>query len=202
MKKIFILAGGYSKEREISLRTAKSVHQELRKDNDYNIKIQEPNGEFIKHLRKFKPDVVLNLLHGRYGEDGYVQSILETEKVKYTHSGVLSSALAMDKDLSKKIFIKNKILTPKYFKYSFDKKDEDLIKYIEKKLKFPVVIKPINEGSSVGVYICNESNFNNNNKKISLGVSRGCCLQWSWKCCKWVMRKRKTAKSKEGEESR
>ena len=168
MKKIFILAGGYSKEREISLRTAKSVHQELRKDNDYNIKIQEPNGEFIKHLRKFKPDVVLNLLHGRYGEDGYVQSILETEKVKYTHSGVLSSALAMDKDLSKKIFIKNKILTPKYLKFSCNKilKKNIFLKLINSKFTFPVIIKPINEGSSVNVFICTRKNIFSNIQKL------------------------------------
>ena len=168
MKKIFILAGGYSKEREISLRTAKSVHQELRKDNDYNIKIKEPNGEFIKHLRKFKPDVVLNLLHGRYGEDGYVQSILETEKVKYTHSGVLSSALAMDKDLSKKIFIKNKILTPKYLKFSYNKilKKNIFLKLINSKFTFPVIIKPINEGSSVNVFICTRKNIFSNIQKL------------------------------------
>ena len=168
MKKIFILAGGYSKEREISLRTAKSVHQELRKDNDYNIKIQEPNGEFIKHLRKFKPDVVLNLLHGRYGEDGYVQSILETEKVKYTHSGVLSSALAMDKDLSKKIYIKNKILTPKYLKFSYNKilKKNIFLKLINSKFTFPVIIKPINEGSSVNVFICTRKNIFSNIQKL------------------------------------
>ena len=168
MKKIFILAGGYSKEREISLRTAKSVHQELIKDNDYNIKIQEPNGEFIKHLRKFKPDVVLNLLHGRYGEDGYVQSILETEKVKYTHSGVLSSALAMDKDLSKKIFIKNKILTPKYLKFSYNKilKKNIFLKLINSKFTFPVIIKPINEGSSVNVFICTRKNIFSNIQKL------------------------------------
>ena len=168
MKKIFILAGGYSKEREISLRTAKSVHQELRKDNDYNIKIQEPNGEFIKHLRKFKPDVVLNLLHGRYGEDGYVQSILETEKVKYTHSGVLSSALAMDKNLSKKIFIKNKILTPKYLKFSYNKilKKNIFLKLINSKFTFPVIIKPINEGSSVNVFICTRKNIFSNIQKL------------------------------------
>ncbi len=168
MKKIFILAGGYSKEREISLRTAKSVHQELRKDNDYNIKIQEPNGEFIKHLRKFKPDVVLNLLHGRYGEDGYVQSILETEKVKYTHSGVLSSALAMDKDLSKKIFIKNKILTPKHLKFSYNKilKKNIFLKLINSKFTFPVIIKPINEGSSVNVFICTRKNIFSNIQKL------------------------------------
>jgi D-alanine-D-alanine ligase len=65
----------------------------------------------------------------------------------------------MDKELSKKIFIKNKILTPKYFKYSFNKSKKNLIKLIENKLKFPVVIKPINEGSSVNVFICNKSNI-------------------------------------------
>ena len=80
MKKVFILAGGYSKEREISLDTAKSVYSELIKDKNFKIKIQEPNGKFIKNLRSYKPDIVLNLLHGRYGEDGYIQAILETEK--------------------------------------------------------------------------------------------------------------------------
>jgi len=65
----------------------------------------------------------------------------------------------MDKDLSKKIFIKNNILTPKYISYSFDKKNLELIKLIEKKLKFPVVIKPINEGSSVNVFICTKKNI-------------------------------------------
>ena len=65
----------------------------------------------------------------------------------------------MDKELSKKIFIKNKILTPKYILYSFDKTKLNLINQIEKKLKFPVVIKPINEGSSVNVFICSKSNI-------------------------------------------
>ena len=97
MYKILILAGGYSNEREISLVTAKSVIKELKKNKKYNILISEPNGKFIKKLRKFNPDLVLNLLHGRYGEDGYIQTILESEKVKYTHSGVLSSSLAIDK---------------------------------------------------------------------------------------------------------
>ena len=168
MKKIFILAGGYSKEREISLQTAKSVHKELRKDKAYNIKIQEPNGEFIKQLRNFKPDIVLNLLHGRYGEDGYVQSILEIEKVNYTHSGVLSSSLAMDKDLSKKIFIKNKILTPKYLKFSYNKtlKKNSFLKLINSKFSFPVIIKPINEGSSVNVFICSRKNIFSNIQKL------------------------------------
>ena len=97
MLKILILAGGYSNEREISLITAKSVIKELKKDNKYKLLLIEPDGELIKKLRKFKPDIVFNLLHGRYGEDGYIQSILESEKIKYTHSGVLPSSIAIDK---------------------------------------------------------------------------------------------------------
>ena len=161
MKKIFIIAGGYSKEREISIKTAKSVYSELIKDKNYKIKIFEPDGLFTKNLRKFNPDIVLNLLHGRYGEDGYIQAILEIEKFKYTHSGVISSSLAMDKEISKKIYSKNKILTPKYIKYSFKKKIKKKIflKYISQKIGFPLVIKPINEGSSVNVFICSKKNI-------------------------------------------
>ena len=161
MKKILILAGGYSKEREISIQTSKSVFNELNKIKRYKIRITEPDGTLVRVIRKFKPDIALNLLHGRYGEDGYVQSILESEKINYTHSGVLSSSLAIDKEISKKIFIKNKILTPKYFKFVYkDKKNQkNIIKIIKKKLGFPVVIKPINEGSSVNVFICNKLNI-------------------------------------------
>ena len=160
MKKILILAGGYSKEKEISLKTAKSVFFELNKDKNYKIKVINPDGQFIKVLRKFRPNVVLNLLHGRYGEDGYIQAILESEKVKYTHSGVLSSSLAIDKDLSKKIFIKNQILTPKYFIYSYRNHISKLkfIKNLQKKIGFPLIVKPLNEGSSVNVFICNKDN--------------------------------------------
>ena len=168
MKKIFILAGGYSKEREISLSTANSVYSELAKDKKYKIQINEPDGQFVKNLRKFRPDIVLNLLHGRYGEDGYIQAILESEKIKYTHSGVLSSSLAIDKDISKKIFIKNKILTPKYIKYSNKHVSNkfNLLNKIDKKLGFPVVIKPLNEGSSVNVFICSKLNLLKNIIKL------------------------------------
>ena len=166
-KKILIIAGGFSREREISLKTAKGVFLEIKKK--YKTKICEHNGNLIKNLRAFKPDVVFNALHGRYGEDGYIQSILESEKIKYTHSGVLSSSIAIDKEISKKIFIKNNILTPKYFKFRFNKfiKKSELIKKIKSKLNFPVVIKPFNEGSSVEVYICSKKNFFKNLKKLS-----------------------------------
>ena len=168
MKKVFILAGGYSKEREISLDTAKSVYSELIKDKNFKIKIQEPNGKFIKNLRSYKPDIVLNLLHGRYGEDGYIQAILETEKFNYTHSGVLSSSLAMDKELSKKIFKKNKIRTPKYLTFSLNLtlNKKLFVKKLDRRFGFPLVIKPLNEGSSVNVYICSKKNLFSNLSKL------------------------------------
>ena len=169
MKKILILAGGYSKEKEISIKTAKSVFRELNKDKKYNIKVVNPDGKFVEVLRKFKPNNVLNLLHGRYGEDGYIQAILESEKVKYTHSGVLSSSIAIDKELSKKIFIKNNILTPKYFKYSYKSNINKLklINNLKKVIGFPLVVKPLNEGSSVNVFICHKYNILRTLKKLN-----------------------------------
>ena len=168
MKKILILSGGYSNEREISIKTAKSVYNELIKTKKYKIKITEPNGNLVNVLREYKPEIALNLLHGRYGEDGYIQTILESEKIKYTHSGVLSSSLAIDKILSKKIFKKNKILTPKYLKFVFKNKNKDeiLIKKLSKKIGFPLVLKPINEGSSVNVFICNKLNIRKKLNKL------------------------------------
>jgi D-alanine-D-alanine ligase len=157
-KKILIVSGGISKERSISLDTGKQVAKELKKNN-YSVKISEPNYELSKTISSFKPNIIFNALHGQFGEDGYIQTILESEKIPYTHSGVISSAIAMDKVLSKKIFIKNKILTPKFLLYSFNKTKNELVRLIEKKLKFPVVIKPINEGSSVNVFICNKNNI-------------------------------------------
>ena len=157
-KKILIISGGISKERTISLDTGKQVAKELKK-NGYIVKISEPNFHIYNVIKSFKPNVIFNALHGQFGEDGYIQSILETINIPYTHSGVISSALAMDKELSKKIFLKNNILTPKYIMYYFNRSKTNLIKLINKKLKFPVVIKPINEGSSVNVFICNRLNI-------------------------------------------
>ena len=157
-KKILIISGGLSKEREISLNTGKQVAKELIK-NGYSIKIAEPNYKLLDVIKIFRPNIIFNALHGQFGEDGYIQTILETTKIPYTHSGVIPSAIAMDKVLSKKIFIKNNILTPKYLLYFFDKTKDELIGFINKKLKFPVVIKPVNEGSSVNVFICTKLNI-------------------------------------------
>ena len=157
-KKILVLSGGISKEREISLETGFQVAKELRKKK-YRIKICEPNFLLEKNIKKFKPDIIFNALHGQFGEDGYIQTILENFKIPYTHSGVIASATAMDKEISKKIFIKNNILTPKFLKYSFNSNTKNLKNFVSKKIGYPVVIKPLNEGSSVNVFICNKNNF-------------------------------------------
>ena len=166
-KKILIISGGISKERLISLKTGFQVASELKKNN-YIVKICEPNFKLSQIIKNFKPDIIFNALHGQFGEDGYIQTILETFDIPYTHSGVLASAQAMDKEISKKIFLKNKILTPKFIKYSFDKSKKELINIINHKLKFPIVLKPISEGSSVNVYICNKNNFFNNLQKLNI----------------------------------
>ena len=169
-KKVLILGGGISKERLISLETARAVYKALIKKN-YKVIICEPDGNLTNKIKSFKPNIVFNALHGQFGEDGYIQTVLESQKVKYTHSGVLASSIAMDKEISKKIFIKKKILTPKYIKFNFNKSnkiDKKLIFMIQKKLKFPVVVKPINEGSSVNVYICSKKNFFQNLKILVL----------------------------------
>ena len=157
-KRILVISGGISKERVISLDTGKQVAKTLAK-NGYSVKITEPNFKLNDAIKSFKPNIIFNALHGQFGEDGYIQTILEATGIPYTHSGVISSAIAMDKSLSKKIFIKNNILTPKYILYSFNKSKNNLIKLIKKKIKFPVVIKPSNEGSSVNVFICTKSNI-------------------------------------------
>ena len=162
-----IISGGISKERQISLDTGKQVGKELKK-NGYKVKITEPNFKLLNEIKIFKPNIIFNALHGQFGEDGFIQSILETTGIPYTHSGVIASAIAMDKEISKKIFIKNKILTPKYFLYSFNLPNLNLMNLIKKKLQFPVIIKPLNEGSSVNVFICSKSNLFKNLKKLKI----------------------------------
>ena len=164
-KKILIISGGFSKEREISLQTGNQVARELKK-NGYTIKVCEPNYNLYNLAKSFKPDIIFNALHGQFGEDGYIQSVLEKIKIPYTHSGVIASAKAMDKVISKKIFIQNKIFTPKFIEYSFDDPYQLLDTKIKKKFGYPVVIKPLNEGSSVNVFICNKTNLKQKLKNL------------------------------------
>ena len=148
-----VLMGGISAERAISLITGKACALALKKKG-YKVFQVDAKGNFSKKIKILKPNFIFNALHGKFGEDGFVQKILENLKIPYTHSGVISSSIAMDKVLSKFIFKKSKILTPKYFVLNQRSKlnIKDQIK--KNKLKFPLVFKPTNEGSSIGVSIC------------------------------------------------
>ena len=104
---VVVLMGGLSGERKISFLTGKACLKAL-KNKGYKVKELDAKGYFANKLKKLKPKLVFNALHGKYGEDGFVQSILESLKIPYTHSGVLASSLAMDKELSRIIFKKKK----------------------------------------------------------------------------------------------
>ena len=167
MKKlIVVLMGGSSGEREISFLTGRACANALKKKG-YKVKEIDGKGDFVSKLKKIKPKVVFNALHGKFGEDGFVQTILEILKIPYTHSGAIASYLAMDKVLSRIIFNKNNLKIPKYFLLNREFKGSINSKIKKKRIKFPIVIKPVNEGSSLGVYICkNKFEFKNNYKKL------------------------------------
>ena len=170
-KKIIVVMGGISKEREISLKTGNSCIKAIKKIGYQVIKF-DPKFSSIFNLKKIDANIIFNALHGKNGEDGKIQSFFEFFKKKYTHSGVLSSIIAMNKHFSKLLFLKNNIRTPKYL---FLEKDNLNVLYLKKqisknKVKFPIVIKPNDEGSSIGVKICNnikilEKEFNTLKKK-------------------------------------
>ena len=173
MKKlIVVLMGGVSGEREISFLTGKACSRALKKKG-YKVINIDAKGEFVKKLKKIKPIAVFNALHGKYGEDGFVQSILESLKIPYTHSGVYSSSVAMDKVLSRKIFEENKLKVPKYFLLHRNNKRKIHEKIKSEKINFPIVIKPVNEGSSLGVFICkNKKEFKINYNKLNKDYDR------------------------------
>ena len=166
-KSIAVLMGGLSGERKISFLSGKACLAALKKKG-YKVTTVDAKGFFVDRLKKIKPKIILNALHGQYGEDGFVQCILEHLKIPYTHSGVIASSLAMDKELSRIIFKKNKLIVPKYFSYEKEKGINLNKKLRNNKINFPVVIKPTNEGSSLGVHICeNKAQFKKKFKKLT-----------------------------------
>ena len=166
-KNILVVLGGTSGERAVSLESGKACINALKKVK-YKVSSFDPKKKNFNLINKNKIDAIFNALHGKDGEDGVAQSYFEYLKIPYTHSGVISSFNAMDKLISKKIFKKNKIKTPKYFSIN----ENDKISSIDKKLKlkgiiYPIIVKPTNEGSSLGVEICkNKKNLINSVKKL------------------------------------
>jgi D-alanine-D-alanine ligase len=146
MKHVAVLMGGWSAEREVSMDSGLACAEAL-KATGYQVSTVDVGRNIGEVLAELKPDVCFNALHGRYGEDGYIQGLLEIMGIPYTHSGVLASALAMDKPVAKHLFAEagmqcadGKIMTRKEI--------ENGATYPK-----PFVVKPLNEGSSVGVTI-------------------------------------------------
>ena len=153
-KNVLVVLGGTSGERAVSLESGKACIKALKKKG-YKVFTFDPKFKNFNLINKKNIDVIFNALHGRDGEDGVAQSYFEYLNIPYTHSGVISSYNAMNKINSKEVFIKNKIKTPNFFsiKKQFNKKK--IINTLNsKRVKFPIVLKPVNEGSSLGVEIC------------------------------------------------
>ena len=154
-KTILVVCGGTSSERDVSLKSGKACSKAIKKLK-HKVLNFDPAKEDFKKIKNYKVDLIFNALHGRDGEDGIAQSYFEYYKISYTHSGILSSMNSMDKITSKKAFKKNRIKTPAYIElntinYLNILKEK---KIVELGLTYPLVLKPSNEGSSIGVKIC------------------------------------------------
>lgn len=149
--RVGVLMGGRSSEREVSLRSGTAIAKAL-KSRGYNVAPIDVGSELPKQLRAKKVQVAFNALHGKWGEDGCVQGLLEVMGIPYTGSGVTASALCMDKSSSKKIFAAAGLATPAFVEIILP--ERGAAKTIEKTrapFGFPLVVKPADEGSSVGI---------------------------------------------------
>ena len=145
-KRIAVLMGGRSAEREVSFSSGRGVLKALKEEGFDAVEI-DPADDLQSQLRAARPDAVFNALHGRFGEDGTVQGILEWMRLPYTHSGVLASALAMHKERTKDIYRAAGL--PVVKSIVCDRKEAGARHMMEP----PYVVKPVNEGSSVGIFI-------------------------------------------------
>lgn len=145
-KHVAVLMGGWSAEREVSLRSGKSCAEAL-ESKGYRVTKIDVGRDIAVMLHTLKPDVALNVLHGPPGEDGTLQGILEIAGIPYTHSGVLASALALQKDIAKTVMLAAGVPVPGGRVVS---RQEAAKAHV---LERPYVLKPINEGSSLGVFI-------------------------------------------------
>lgn len=150
LPKVAVLLGGPSAEREVSLSSGRECAAALRGEG-YEVVELDAGPDLYADLIRCKPDVVFNALHGRWGEDGCVQGLLEWMGLPYTHSGVLASALAMDKQRSKMVFQEAGLPVAKSGLYA---KDAVMAAHV---MAPPYVVKPNNEGSSVGIYLVHEA---------------------------------------------
>lgn len=156
-KKIAVVMGGPSAEREVSLNTGRAILAALQEKGYNAIGIDLVPQHFVEQLKQEKIDVVFNAIHGLYGEDGLMQGALEMLGILYTGSGVLSSAISMDKIISKHLFSAAGISTPQWRIYNKQDAGRDLAAEIRQEFGLPVVIKASNQGSTIGVVIVEQS---------------------------------------------
>ncbi|NRB35861.1 MAG: D-alanine--D-alanine ligase [Rhodobacteraceae bacterium] len=149
LPRVAVLMGGPSSEREVSLSTGRECAAALRGEG-YEVIEVDAGPDLVTRLQEAAPDVVFNALHGRWGEDGCVQGLLEWLRLPYTHSGVLASALAMDKQKSKKVLAEAGVRVAESGLFDRDAVEADHV------MAAPYVVKPNNEGSSVGIYIVSD----------------------------------------------
>ncbi|MFO8165796.1 MAG: D-alanine--D-alanine ligase family protein [Thermodesulfobacteriota bacterium] len=150
--RVALIAGGWSREREISLKSGKYVYDNLDK-NKYEVKRYDPSDDLLKLMRESENfDLALLFLHGKKGEGGSIQGLLDLLHLPYVGSGVLASALAMNKAISKKLFRCHGLPVPKEMVF-FKNQDIDPVRILSI-LGKPVVVKPVEEGSSIGLAIC------------------------------------------------
>jgi len=153
---VVVLMGGWSSEREVSLTSGKGVAAALRERGWSNVTELDMDREVARRLAELKPDVVFNALHGTPGEDGTVQGMMDLMGLKYTHSGLETSVIAIDKELTKMVLVPHGIRMPEGKIVSSESLHQ------EDPLPRPYVVKPVNEGSSVGVAIVTEDgNYGN-----------------------------------------
>ena len=158
-KNVLVVLGGVSGERQVSLDSGKACIKALKKKG-YKVSMFDPKFKNLNLINKKNVDVIFNALHGKGGEDGIAQTYFEYLKIPYTHSGVISSHNSMNKIISKEIFLKKKIKTPKFFTLNKKNFNAQRLKknIIKKKITFPLVAKPVDEGSSLGVVLCKNKN--------------------------------------------
>lgn len=147
--KVVVLMGGPSVERDVSLSSGAECAAALR-ETGYDVIEVDAGPDLAARLTGISPDVVFNALHGRWGEDGCVQGLLEWMKIPYTHSGVMASAVTMDKQRTKDVYAAHGLP----FVHSVIASSAEV--QAAHVLKPPYVVKPFNEGSSVGIYIVDE----------------------------------------------
>ncbi len=148
---VAVLMGGWNSEREVSLRSGQAAYEALVKLGYAKVSKIDFSREIYQQIQELKPDVIFNALHGQYGEDGRLQGLLDILNIRYTHSGITASAICMDKILTRKVCSSVGVLSPQYeiLKKGEDAQNKEKIFNIGK----PFVIKPVNEGSSVGVEV-------------------------------------------------